>query len=140
MGPESSIGPGRNVFLPDSTFRRYQKADARSLFGSFSQEKNVAGGHPEATRALRKVLTKYCDWLGNRCREDGEFVESAKAHLKEFRETGVWFLVKLLSVAIPPDLRPGIKQFTSAMMGLFQTNSGSALYQLDRKVPDKVGW
>jgi glycosyltransferase involved in cell wall biosynthesis len=126
--------------LVDSTFRRYQKADARSLIGLFSQEKGVTRGDPEATRALRKVLTKYSDWLGNRCREDGELLESAKAYLKGFRETGAWwFLIKLLSIAVPPDLRPRIKQFMCTMMGLLQTNPESPLYQLDRKVPDKLG-
>jgi glycosyltransferase involved in cell wall biosynthesis len=126
--------------LPDSTFRRYQKADARSLIGLFSHEKNVIRGDPEANRALRKALTKYCDWLGNRCREDGELLESAKAYLKGFRETGLsWFLVKLLSMAIPADLRTRIKEFTWVMMGLLQISPESSLYPLGRKVPDKLG-
>jgi glycosyltransferase involved in cell wall biosynthesis len=126
--------------LADSTFRRYQKADARSLIGLFRQEKNVMRGDPEATGALRKVLTKYCDWLGNHCREHGELLESAKAYLTGFRETGLWwFLAKLLSVAIPSDIRPRIKASIWVVMGLLQIKPESSLYRLDRKVPEKLG-
>jgi glycosyltransferase involved in cell wall biosynthesis len=98
-------------YMPDSTFHRYQKDDARSLIGLFSREKKLVGGEPVAIKALNKIITVYAEWLGNRCREDGESVQSAKAFFGGFRQTGnLWFLVKIAAIGVPTGVRPRLKQ------------------------------
>jgi glycosyltransferase involved in cell wall biosynthesis len=99
-------------YVQDSTFYQYQKADARSLLGLFIREKSFVRGDKDALRALKKAITGYAQWLGNRCREDKEFVESAKVFLTAFRETrNPWFLAKTAAIAIPEGFRPWVKGF-----------------------------
>ncbi len=98
-------------YMRDSTFHRYQKDDARSLIGLFSAEKKVARSDPDASKALTKVITRYAELLGNLCREDREFAESAKAFLTGFRQTGnPFFLIRIAAIGVPSGIRPHLRQ------------------------------
>ncbi len=81
----------------------------------FSREKNFVRGDENAIRALKTVIRSYSEWLGNRCREDGELVESAKVFLKGYRETGnLWLLGKTAAIGIPDGFRHWLRQLIRA--------------------------
>ena len=103
--------------MSDSTLAQHQKADAFMLTNMFIREKQSVLGDQEATTALRRAIASHSDRLGYLYWEEHEFLNSAKAYVRGFYESGnLKLLAKILSRPIPRSLRNQVTRFTKALL------------------------
>ena len=97
--------------MSDSTLGRHEKADALMLRDQFIREKRSLQGDREAIAAVRRGIATHSNRLGHCYLEDGKLLDSAKAFLKGFLESGDFgLLVYVPSVYFPPRFRSMLKR------------------------------
>jgi hypothetical protein len=81
----------------------------------FIREKQALRGDREAWGAVRRAIAVHSSRLGYCYRDEGEYLDSVKAFLRGFCESGDFrLLAKVLGLPIPRRLRNHLKRFVKA--------------------------
>jgi hypothetical protein len=102
--------------LSDSILSQHLKTDAFLLTKMFIREKQALRGDREAVAAVRQAIAAVSSKLGYCYRDDGEYLDSVRAFLRGFRESGDFrLLARVVALPIPRRLRKQIKRLAKAM-------------------------
>lgn len=102
--------------MSDSTLGQHKKADALFLSDMFIREKRSVHEDREATIAVRRGIATHSRRLGHCYRDEGRLLDSTRAYLRGFAESGdLGLLARVPAIYLPLGFRQFLKGVVTAL-------------------------